>query len=154
MCVAGCINSSSARNRTDAHIRRWYADSPAQTDDGVIEVVDNGDSRSLHFGTYPRQSSMRLSDPAHLALSYTVDDGLPAAQSHPTAGAGNWSRWWLAGQILLQHFPQCQIDVVEYRRDVIEVAAHYFNVPLTDPRLNIVQAMAICMSVNCSTKQI
>lgn len=43
----------------------------AQTDDGVIEVVDNGDSRSLHFGTYPRQSSMRLSDPAHLALSYT-----------------------------------------------------------------------------------
>lgn len=112
----------------------------AQTDDGVIEVVDNGDSRSLHFGTYPRQSSMQLSDPAHLALSYTQSmmgclllNPIPRRVLVIGLGGGSLVKF------LLQHFPQCQIDVVEYRRDVIEVAAHYFNVPLTDPRLNIVQ---------------
>ncbi|HEY0720688.1 MAG TPA: spermidine synthase, partial [Gammaproteobacteria bacterium] len=38
---------------------------------GPIEVVDDMLHRSLHFGTEPKQSSMLLSDPLALVLSYT-----------------------------------------------------------------------------------
>lgn len=111
-----------------------------QTDEGIIEVVDSGDSRSLHFGTFPRQSSMRFSDPAYLELSYTqAMMGClllnPSPQRVLVIGLGGGS----VVKFLLHHFPQCQIDVVEYRLDVIDVAGRYFNVPLTDPRLNIMQ---------------
>lgn len=110
----------------------------AQTDEGVIEVVDRGDSRSLHFGTYPRQSSMRLSDPAFLDLSYTQSmmgclllNPLPRRVLVIGLGGGSLVKF------LLQHFPQCHIDVVEYRRDVVEVAQQFFGVPAAEPRLNI-----------------
>ena len=43
----------------------------SQSDDGVIEVVDDGDIRSLHFGTFPRQSCMSLEVPHSLELTYT-----------------------------------------------------------------------------------
>ena len=43
----------------------------SQSDDGVIEVVDDGDIRSLHFGTFPRQSCMSLQTPHTLELTYT-----------------------------------------------------------------------------------
>ena len=35
----------------------------SQSDDGIIEVVDDGDIRSLHFGTFPRQSCMSMQTP-------------------------------------------------------------------------------------------
>jgi spermidine synthase len=112
----------------------------AQSDEGIIEVVDSGDSRSLHFGTYPRQSSMRLSDPAFLDLSYTqAMMGCLLLNPNPrrvlVIGLGGGS----LVKFLLRHFPDCQVDVVEYRRDVIEVAARYFGVPSNEPRLAITQ---------------
>lgn len=112
----------------------------AQSDEGIIEVVDSGDMRSLHFGTYPRQSSMRFSDPVFLELSYTqVMMGClllnPSPQRALVIGLGGGS----LVKFLLHHFPHCQVDVVEYRRDVIEVAEHYFEVPVNHPRLDIVQ---------------
>jgi spermidine synthase len=110
----------------------------AQSDDGVIEVVDHGDTRSLHFGTFPRQSSMSLRTPYTLELSYT--EAMMAClilNSSPekilVVGLGGGS----LVKFLLHHFPRCQIDVVEYRQDVIEVAQRYFGVPTNDPRLTI-----------------
>lgn len=113
----------------------------AHSDEGVIEVVDSGDSRSLHFGTYPRQSSMRISDPSFLELTYTqaMMASLllnPAPRRVLVVGLGGGS----LVKFLLHHFPACQIDVVEYRRDVIDVAQRYFGVPVNDARLNIMQA--------------
>lgn len=110
----------------------------AYSDEGVIEVVDSGDSRSLHFGTYPRQSSMRLSDPVYLDLSYTqAMMGCLLLNHSPrrvlVIGLGGGS----LVKFLLYHFPRCKIDVIEYRRDVIEVAQQFFGVPVDEPRLNI-----------------
>ncbi len=110
----------------------------AQSDEGVIEVVDSGGSRALHFGTHPRQSSMRLSDPTALELSYTqAMMGClllnPAPRRVLVVGLGGGS----LVKFLLHHFPNCHIDVVEYRRDVVDVAQSFFGVPVDEPRLNI-----------------
>ncbi len=110
-----------------------------QSDDGVIEVVDLGDTRSLHFGTYPRQSSMSLLVPHRLELDYTKAMMAclllnPVPERVLVIGLGGGS----LVKFLLYHFPHCQIDVVEYRQDVIEVAQRFFSVPVHEPRLNIV----------------
>ena len=113
----------------------------SHSEDGVIEVVDSGDSRSLHFGTYPRQSSMRLSDPLYLDLSYTqaMMASLllnPNPQRALVIGLGGGS----VVKFLLHHFPQCQVDVVEYRSDVIDIAHRFFDVPCNDARLNLLHS--------------
>lgn len=110
----------------------------AQSDDGVIEVVDLGDTRSLHFGTFPRQSSMSLRTPHTLELSYTEAMMAclilnPQPEKILVVGLGGGS----LVKFLLYHFPDCQIDVIEYRQDVIDVAQTYFSVPSDDPRLTI-----------------
>jgi spermidine synthase len=110
----------------------------AQSDDGIIEVVDLGDTRSLHFGTFPRQSSMSLRTPHTLELSYTeammaclILNSTPEKILVVGLGGGSIVKF------LLYHFPDCEIDVVEYRQDVIDVAQRYFGVPTDDPRLTI-----------------
>ncbi|PHS69547.1 MAG: spermidine synthase [Methylophaga sp.] len=110
----------------------------SQSDDGIIEVVDIGDTRSLHFGTMPRQSSMSLITPHTLELSYTeammaclVFNPNPEKILVVGLGGGSFVKF------LLHHFPDCQIDVIEYRQDVIKVAHAYFKVPENEPRLKI-----------------
>ncbi len=110
----------------------------AQSDDGIIEVVDLGDTRSMHFGTLPRQSSMSLRTPHTLELTYTQAMMAcliinPDPQKVLVVGLGGGS----LVKFLLYHFPNCQIDVIEYRQDVIDAAQTYFNVPKKDPRLTI-----------------
>jgi spermidine synthase len=110
----------------------------SQSDDGVIEVVDLGDTRSLHFGSHPRQSSMSLETPHTLELTYTQSMMaclllIPKPERILVVGLGGGS----LVKYLLHHFPDCYIDVVEYREDVVKVAHGYFGVPENDPRLNI-----------------
>lgn len=110
----------------------------AASDAGVIEVVDIGDSRSLHFGTYPRQSTMSLKSPHQLELSYTRAMMAcllfqPTPQKVCVVGLGGGS----LVKFLLHHFEHCQIDVVEYRQDVIDIAQRFFSLPQNDPRLTI-----------------
>lgn len=110
----------------------------AASDEGIIEVVDIGDQRSLHFGTYPRQSSMSLKSPYQLELSYTraMMAGLlfqPEPKTICVIGLGGGS----LVKFLLHHFSDCRIDVIEYRQDVIDVAQRFFDVPTNDPRLRI-----------------
>lgn len=110
----------------------------SHSDEGVIEVVDIGDSRSLHFGTHPRQSSMSMQTPHSLELSYT--EAMMAAllinpkpQKILVIGLGGGS----LVKFLLYHFPDCEIEVVEYREDVVRIAHGYFKVPEDDQRLKI-----------------
>jgi spermidine synthase len=110
----------------------------SQSDDGVIEVVDLGDTRSLHFGTFPRQSSMSLDTPYTLELSYTEAMMAclllnPNPEKVLVVGLGGGS----LVKFLMHHFPHCEIDVIEYRQDVVDVAHQYFHVPKNDPRLTI-----------------
>ncbi len=110
----------------------------AQSDEGMIEVVDLGDTRSMHFGSLPRQSSMSLKTPHSLELTYTQAMMAclivnPNPQKILVVGLGGGS----LVKFLLYHFPECHIDVIEYRQDVIDAAQSYFNVPKNDPRLTI-----------------
>lgn len=108
------------------------------TDDGIIEVVDTDGMRSLHFGTYPRQSSMLLRRSHTLELSYTqammaclLFNPIPSRALVIGLGGGSLVKF------LLYYFPLCDVVVVENRRDVIEVAMRYFDVPENHPRLTI-----------------
>ncbi|MEI6706208.1 MAG: spermine synthase [Methylococcales bacterium] len=108
-------------------------------DDGVLEVVEEKGVRSLHFGSEPRQSSLLLSNPDKLELSYVramtswqlfkpiLDDealliGL---------GGGSLTKH------LLKHFPDCRLKVIECRKSVVKIARSHFSLPL-DPRLKII----------------
>ena len=108
-------------------------------DEGIIEVVEHKGVRSLHFGSHPRQSSMLLTDPDKLELDYvramtswllfkpTLDDDALIVG----LGGGSLTKH------LLQHFPECQLKVVEFRKSVVKIARSYFGLPL-DPRLKII----------------
>jgi spermidine synthase len=112
----------------------------AQSDEGMIEVVDLGDTRSMHFGTLPRQSSMSLRTPHTLELTYTQAMMAcliinPNPKKILVVGLGGGS----LVKFLLYHFSECHIDVIEYRQDVIDAAQTYFNIPKNEPRLTIHQ---------------
>ncbi len=108
-------------------------------DDGILEVVEEKGVRSLHFGSSPRQSSMSLSDPHKLELSYVramtswllfkpdfSDEALLIG-----LGGGSLSKY------LLQHFSDCRLKVIECRKSVVKIARSHFGLPL-DPRLKII----------------
>ncbi len=104
---------------------------------GDIEVVDDAVCRSLHFGSAPKQSSMLLRDSLYLALTYTRAMAAallfnPTPQRVLLIGLGGGS----LARFLLHHVPQCQIDVVEMRPQVVEVARSHFKLP-DDPRLHV-----------------
>ncbi len=104
---------------------------------GMLEVVEDGCQRSLHFGSEPKQSSMELHDPLRLVLTYTraMMSALlftAAPQRVLLIGLGGGS----LAKFLLHHFPACRIDVVEYRKSVHKLARDYFHLP-DDPRLTL-----------------
>ncbi len=105
---------------------------------GEIEVVDDATSRSLHFGSDPKQSSMLLRDPIYLELAYTRAMACALLFSDQTRrflliGLGGGS----LAKFLLHHFPDCRVDAVEYRQAVSEMAHRHFFLPY-DERLNII----------------
>ncbi|MBT4501443.1 MAG: spermine synthase, partial [Gemmatimonadetes bacterium] len=104
---------------------------------GVIDVVEEAKTRSLHFGTVARQTTMFRSEPQTLALSYTrcMMTGLLFVEPVRSAlilglGGGALARF------LLHYFPECRIDAVEKRMRVVEVARAFFELPVEE-RLKI-----------------
>ena len=95
---------------------------------GRIEVIQSEFERALHFGSAPKQSAMLLADPIRLSLSYTraMTVGLlfrPQPQRILLVGLGGGS----LAKFVMHHFPDCHLDVVEYRAKVAEVAFNYFG---------------------------
>ncbi len=104
---------------------------------GLMEVVDDRQNRSLHFGTREKQSAMSLKSHHELVLSYTqtMMAGLlfvDRPRSILNVGLGGGS----VPKFLLHHYPDCNIDVVEIREKVVDLAYDYFHLP-RDPRLII-----------------
>lgn len=107
-------------------------------DDGILEIVESHGVRSLHFGTYSRQSSMLLDDPDTLVLDYvramncwqlfkeSLNDAL-------IIGLGGGS----LAKHLLRHFPESKLCAVEYRKSVVKIARSHFSLPL-EQRLKII----------------
>ncbi|MCX7073904.1 MAG: spermine synthase [Methylococcales bacterium] len=108
-------------------------------DNGALEVVEANGVRSLHFGSSPRQSSMLLSAPNQLHLEYaktmatwmlfkeTLNDDVLLI------GLGGGS----LAKHLWHQFPDCQVNVIEYRKSVVKIARSHFGLPL-DTRLKVV----------------
>ncbi len=106
-------------------------------DEGVIEIIDSNGVRALHFGSASRQSTMLLADPNQLHSLYArAMMGLLLFNESPQdilmigLGGGTITKY------LLHQFPQCKINVVEFRRSVLKVARSHFGLPL-DPRLKV-----------------
>ncbi len=104
---------------------------------GVIEVVDDGHYRSMHFGTDAKQSSMLLHAPDALALSYTramcsalLLSDTPRRVLMLGLGGGSLAKFFL------HHFPDCHIDAVEFRPEVHKIAQQFFALP-DEPRLQL-----------------
>ena len=106
--------------------------------DGIIEVSEENGIRSLHFGSFAQQSAMQLKNPDQLHLAYTKammswllfeeikdDDVLLIG-----LGGGSLAKY------LLQKFPDCRVETVEYRAAVAEIAHDYFDLPKQE-RLNM-----------------
>ena len=110
----------------------------AASPDGLVEVVDTGEIRALHFGTSSRQSGMWMRYPHRLQLPYTraMMSFLLLLPAPPRdvllLGLGGGS----IAKFLLHHFPACRIHAVERNPEVVRVAHEYFALP-RDERLRI-----------------
>lgn len=99
---------------------------------GPILVTQRGGKRVLSFGTGLEQSSVLIERPAYLTHEYTqiMLFGLLFVEARHITLLG------LGGGGLvhcLSHFyPQCQLQVVELRQQVIEVARNWFELPQTE----------------------
>src|SRR5262245_51648370 len=119
---------SQARREADGLVHR------SVDEEGVIEVVDDAETRSLYFGTSARQSSMSRREPDHLVLPYTryMLSALLFCREPGRVlalGMGGAS----LPRFLIRAFPSCQVDVVERRAKVVEVARNYFQLPPSPP---------------------
>jgi spermidine synthase len=107
--------------------------------DGSIEVKDVDGIRSLYFGSFAQQSAMSLKNPDQLHLAYTK--AMMSWLLFEEIGDSDILQIGLGGgslaKYLLQHFPACRVEVVEYRAAVAEVAHDYFGLP-REARLNVV----------------
>jgi spermidine synthase len=95
-----------------------------------VLVTDEGDRRSLRFGTAERQSCIDLQKPWELQLAYTqwMATALllhPQPEKFLLVGLGGGA----LPHFLLHHHPEAHIDVVEKERLVIDLAHGYFRLP-------------------------
>lgn len=110
---------------------------------GPIEVVEFQQTlRGLHFGNSTQQSGMFLYNPIVLIHKYTqaMLVSLAWAEPHNVLALGLG-----AGSIpkhLLHYYPNVNIDAVELRPKVTEIATDYFSLPVTNKRLNITHCSA------------
>jgi spermidine synthase len=109
-------------------------------EEGILEVVEEDGVRSLHFGSSPRQSSMLLAEPyklyspyARAMMAWQLFKDSPGKLLMVGLGGGILTKY------LLHHFPECQIQAVEYRKGVVKIARSHFGLPM-DPRLKITVA--------------
>jgi spermidine synthase len=116
-------------NRRIIHREHW--------DNLLVEIIDEGDIRSLLFGGDVLQSSMSLSRPNRLVLSYThcmmaslLIDEHPERVLVIGIGAGSLVRF------LHKHLVNCRIDGIDNAMHIIKLARGYFSLPESE-RLTI-----------------
>lgn len=109
----------------------------SDNDDGVIQIRQDRFTRALYFASDAKQSAMDLTAPERLILSYTraMMSSLlftPNPESALLIGLGGGS----FARFLLHYFPECRIDAIERRAEVIKLAYGYFYLP-ERPQLRI-----------------
>jgi spermidine synthase len=106
-----------------------------------IEVSETDGVRSLHLGSDTVQSSMKLSDPVELVLSYTRAMMafllfMPEPRHVLMIGLGGGS----LAKFIYHRMPGVGITVVECHPAVVLAARTYFHVPADDERFRVVLA--------------
>ena len=97
-------------------------------EEGVIEVIDDAETRSLYFGTPARQSAISRHGADRLVLPYTrymLSALLFCREPGRVLALGMGGA--VLPQFLTRAFPECQVDIVERRAKVVEVARDYFR---------------------------
>jgi len=96
----------------------------------LVEIIEKGDCRSLYFGGNVLQSTMSISVPHRLVLSYTRFMMATLLFFNPPrralvigVGAGSLIRF------VHHHFPSCTIDGVDFSSHILRLARGYFNLP-------------------------
>lgn len=119
----------------------WFNRKPAgrRAHAESVEVSEQGGIRSLHIGSDTIQSSMKVSDPVALVLSYTrAMMGFLLFHRSPR----HFVMIGLGGGSLAKHayhqFPEARVTVIESNAEVIAVARSLFHVPMDDDRLQVI----------------
>lgn len=103
---------------------------------GPIKVFDNRNARHLTFGSSYEQSSQKRADPGFLMHEHTRAMVLPLVfeklERVTVLGLGGGS----LVNCLYHRFPSLQLQAVERRQAVIDIAYDYFQLPRA-PRLSI-----------------
>ena len=104
-----------------------------------VDISEKDGVRSLHLGSSTVQSSMRLSDPVELVLSYTrAMMGfllfVPEPANAAMIGLGGGS----LPKFIRHHFPTVRVTVIENNAAVITAARTHFEVPDDDARFAVV----------------
>lgn len=107
-------------------------------DDVSVEVSEIDGVRSLHLGSETVQSSMRLSDPVELVLSYTRAMMafllfLPRPRHVVMIGLGGGS----LAKYVYHRMSGTRTTVIEQQAQVIVAARQYFHVPGDDERFSV-----------------
>lgn len=109
---------------------------------GPVRVFDDGNKRHLTFGNNDEQSCIYKADPALLQYDYNRSMILVMLLCEPQnvllLGLGGGSLC----NCLLEHFPDMNLQVVELRELVIDVAKQYFCLPQSE-KLEVVNADAL-----------
>ncbi len=116
-----------------------------------VLVTDEGNLRSLRFGTEERQSCLDMQAPWELQLAYTQWMAT-ALLLHPNPDT--FLLFGLGGcalpHFLRHHHPEARIDVVEKEAQVIQLAHSYFKLPTSDT-LRIIHQDAVAFLETAET---
>lgn len=103
-------------------------------DKNFMEVIDQGDYRSLYFQGSVVQSRICLKDPGRLILRYTQYMMAAALLSQP-----NPARILLIGigagallHFFHRHFPNSRVEAVDYSEHIIKIARGFFSLPQSE----------------------
>lgn len=119
-------------------LQNWRVRKPSDDNESVY-ISEKFGVRTLHIGSDTVQSSMRLSKPNDLEVSYTRSMmGFllfnPQPRSVLMIGLGGGS----IAKFIYHRFPEARAVAVEVNQQVVDVARQYFFVPPNDERLEIV----------------
>ncbi|MEJ2041898.1 MAG: fused MFS/spermidine synthase [Reinekea sp.] len=119
---------------------------------GPVQVFDNGNKRTLMFGDDDEQGCVLKRNPAIVQYSY-IRAMLLAMVFHPDAenslllGLGSGA----LAQALFHFWPGLQIDVVELRQLILELAHSHFYLP-RDERIHLMQSDAGAFMAECQAE--
>lgn len=109
--------------------------------DDSVDVSETEGVRSLHLGSATVQSSMRLSAPFDLELTYTRGIMMfllfrPQAREVLAVGLGGGS----IPKFIHRYLPALSTRVVEINPQIVAVARSHFHLPADDERLQVIEA--------------